>query len=248
MLRRLTPTDVDVRARKYLVLLSEHRTAEAEARLLPNSASPESHAEFSKIDSIIGGQRLDSMWIVGVNVHTVNGTRRANLTYEIRSKTQLLLANVATIDTLESWYVVGLHVNVLEQPLETQTAFTLEGKSFAHIAWLMLTIMCALCTLGTAIWLATRRKMPERWRWVFLALVGVGSFGINWATGDTTIHVASIQVFGAAVMRAGPASPWMVIFSLPIGAAISLSRYRRWRLSLRAVETAPVDTTPMDVV
>lgn len=242
-MKRFTPADADARARRYLTLIVEHHTAEAEARILPSIAGPDTHAAFTKLDSVFGGQRFDSVRIVGVVVNTINGVRHANLTYEVRSQVGWLLANVATVDSLDTWFVEGVTGRRISRPLEAITAFTFVGKSAKYYVWLVLTIACAAVAIGTAGWLATRRAMPKRWRWVLVALLGVGSFSLNWATGETGFRVIAVQLFAAGAMRPGPVSPWILTFAIPVGALVSLRRYRHWRRTLASAPPSDLDAT-----
>jgi hypothetical protein len=244
-LRRFTPAEADTRARGYLALFAAHRGAEAETRLLPGMSGSEAHTAYVAIDSLLGGQHFDSVRVIGSAVNTINGVRHTNLTYEFKSQSGWILANVATVDSAGTWFVEALHARPMPQPLEVTNTFTLGGGSPLHYAWLILTIACAVVSLGTAIWLATRRQMPKRWRWVFLALLGVGGFSLNWTTGETAFRIVNVQLFGAGAMRLGPAAPWILTFGLPVGAILSLMRYRRW---LRTPGDAPAASSTLTVM
>jgi hypothetical protein len=118
--------------------------------------------------------------------------------------------------------------------LEELNRFDFRGKSARHYFWLLLTILAAAASLVTAVWIATRRQMPKRWRWVLASLLGVGAFSINWSSGEMVFNPISIQLAAAAVTRAGPVAPWILTFGLPVGAVAALVRYRRWKRSALA--------------
>jgi hypothetical protein len=229
MLRRFTPPDADARARGYIAQLQRQQLDSAASRLVAPLATPEARGQLALVAGILGDRAFDSTAVVGANVNKINGVRHTNLTYEFHSSSGWVLANVAMVDTAGTWLVEGFSARPLERSLEEDAAFTLAGKSPRHYLWLVLTVLSAALTFGTAIFLATRRAMPNRWRWVLLSLVGVGSFTLNWTTGAIGVQVMNVQLLGAGFIRLGSAMPWMITFAIPVGALIGIDRYRRWR-------------------
>lgn len=242
MMQRFVPADADARARTYLALFTRHQADSAEARIAPSLAGPDAHRALQQIDSLLGGQRFDSVRVIGAQVNQMSGVRRANLSYEIRAPMGWLGANVATVDSAGTWFVEGVSVTPIPRPIEAETDFTLRGKSALHYLWLVLMVASAICSLGTALFIAFRSGMPKRWRWALAAALGVGAFSMNWATGETAFRIVKVQVFSAAALRAGPVAPWILTFAFPLGAMLALRRYRRWR-TLDA-EPAPVPPGP----
>jgi hypothetical protein len=235
-LRRFTPADADARARAYLGLFAAGRADSATARLLPALQGPQADQQLARIGGLLQGQRLDSTHVIGAQTNVFNGVRHVNMTYEMHSGRGWLVANVATVDSASGWFVEGVYVTPIERPLEETTGFTLRGKTAIHYLWLTLTILAAACSLGTAVWIGSRRGMPGRWRWVAGSLIGLGGFSLDWTSGETAIRLAHLQLGAAGIVRAGLAAPWIITFALPIGAIAALMRYRQWR----AGRTLPV--------
>lgn len=240
--RRLVPADADARARGYLQLFTRHQIQAAEARLLPTLSVPEAHRAFIAIDSLLGGERLDSARLVGVSINRFsNGVRHVSLTYEARTRRGWTMENVATVDSAGAWYVEGMSARPIAQAFEVENAFSLGHRSVGQYLWFLMTIGCAILSLGSALWVATRRQMPKRWRWVLASIVGVGSYSMNWTTGQTAIRLVSVQLFSAAAVRSGPVAPWVITFAFPIGAIVALTRVARWRRDVAAEAASPVD-------
>jgi hypothetical protein len=228
-MRRFTPADADARARSYLALFTVGRADSAAARLLPALQGPEADRQLARIATLLDAQRFDSTHAIGANTNTFNGVRHVNMTYELHTGRGWMVGNVATVDSAGGWYVEGVSVTPIDRPLEETTRFTLHGKSAVHYLWLALAIIAPVISIGAAVWIATRRKMPRRGRWVLASLIGVGGFSLNWTTGETFVRIVHVQLGAGGVMRAGLAAPWILTFSLPIGALLALDRYRRWR-------------------
>jgi hypothetical protein len=201
------------------------------ARLHPQLAGPEVEQQLARIGAMLDGQRFDSTRVVGVRTNVISGVRHVNLSYERHSARGWSIANVATVDSAGTWFVEGVSAQPIDRPIEESTRFGLQGKTVRHYAWLLLTILAAAISLSTACWIASRRAMPKRWRWVFASLIGVGAFSLNWASGEIGVRLLNVQLASAAFMRPGTVGPWVLTFGVPVGAVAALRRYRRWRAS-----------------
>lgn len=237
-LQRFTPADVDARSRDYIGQFVRGQTDSALQRLVVPLRTPDATSELGKITDILRNQRFDTTRVIGAWTNTINGVRHVNMTYELHASSSWYLANVASVDTADTWFVEGVSARTILAPLEVTTQFSLAGKSLLHYLWLLLTIACATVSLACAVFIGTRRGMPKRWRWVLMSLLGVGAFRMNWANGATDVTFLHVQLLSAGFVRAGSAAPWILSFGVPIGALVALSRYRRWR-DCRATATVP---------
>ena len=230
LLSRFTPADADARARAYLELFRRGDVDSAVARLTPVLRTATARSELEKVATLLSAKPVDSMKIVGANTMNWPGRRRVNLTYEVYLKPSgWLLANVATLDSAGTWLVEGVSARPLSRPIEESVRFSLLHKPAVDYLWLLITGLCAALSVGTAIFIAMRRQMPNHWWWMLASLVGVGGYSLNWATGQTGISLFKLQLFSAAALQAGPFAPWIVTFSFPLGAIVALSKYRDWR-------------------
>ena len=229
MIRRFTPADADVRARAYLALLTRGQTDSAAARVVPRLSGPDAQRELARIAALLRGQQFDSSRVIGAATNTINGVRHVNLSYEFHSANGWSVANVATVDSANTWFVEGVSASAIPRPLEEQARFVLGGKSIRHYAWLLMSILCLGLSVGTALFLASRRAMPKRWRWVLVSLIGVGGFSLNWTTGVAVVKPYLLQIGAASFTRAAPVTPWIISFAIPLGAIVALQQYQRWR-------------------
>ncbi|MFL5608669.1 MAG: hypothetical protein ACJ8AD_19595 [Gemmatimonadaceae bacterium] len=239
--RHFVPADADSRARAYIELIAAGHVDSARGRLLPQLTDSITERQFAGIGRILDGQRFDSTQVIGAQTNVTNGVRHVNMTYELHSARGWSITNVATVDSAGTWFVEGINVQALARPLEEANRFGLEGKTARHYVWLLLTVLATAISLATACWIATRRAMPKRWRWVFASLLGVGAFSLNWASGEIGVRLVSVQLASAAFVRAAPVAPWIITFGVPAGALLALHHYRRWRTS--ALPPAAGDTS-----
>ena len=173
--------------------------------------------------------------LIGWNV--VNGvTYYAGLSYELSGgrgahRWGIVTVDVRGRDTLKR--IIGLGVSSIPEPLEKANRFTLRGKSAAHYLTLLLAFVCVLCSVTAAVKVG-RTPMPHRWFWTLVALVGFGTFQLDWSSGAWHLALIHLQLLSAGFRKMGPYAPWLVSFSLPLGAAIALDRRRRALRTLRA--------------
>jgi hypothetical protein len=227
--RKFTPADADARAREYLGLLSRRQTDSAMARMIGEMQDPATRQQVVNVIGILDGEHFDSIRVIGANTLNTADARRVNLTYELHSPNGWFEANVATFDSAGDWRVYGLHATTLPQSLESMQWFTLRGKSLMQYGWLLATLVCAMISLATAVFIGTRKGMPRRWGWVAMTLLGYGTFAMNWSSGEWSYNLLSVQLLGAGYTRAGPYAPYLFAFSIPLGSAMALQRYRRWK-------------------
>lgn len=74
------------------------------------------------------------------------------------------------------------------------------------------------------------RGLPVKWLLAILAFAGVGTASLNWATGEAGFWALSLNLIGAGLSRAAsPLAPWILHFTLPVGAIVVLALVHRHR-------------------
>ncbi len=75
---------------------------------------------------------------------------------------------------------------------------------------------------------------------MLLALVGVGSVWMNWATGSVGQTWAAVNLLGFSVVRGpSPLDPWLLRLASPVGALIVVVRLLILQRGRRAVAKPP---------
>ena len=229
-------------ARQALVDLQSGRVDEVRARV-DSVATSHGQALTPVLAGIADSLRtfgpIDSTTkLIGWNV--VNGvTYYAGLSYELTGHGRYGVATVDVRgrDTLKR--IIGLGVSSIPEPLDQANRFTLRGKAPAHYLTLLLALVCVLCSVTAAVKVG-RTPMPGRWLWTLVALVGFGTFQLDWTSGAWHLSLIHFQLLSAGFKKMGPYAPWLISFSLPLGAVIALEKRRRALRTLRA--SAPSTT------
>jgi hypothetical protein len=242
---KIATPEGDARARAVLrsFVAGERDSVLAHARFGDDSAAIATG--LAQLDSVLLGRRVDSVVLMGANRFSSSASTRLTLSYEMHSERGWLAAAVTTLDSAGSWALLGVNAETLRGELRDVNAFDMSGRGLTQWAGLALVGLCAIFTLGVAVFLATRSRYPKRWRWVLASLVGVGAVSINWTTGDVGSRLFTVQLLAASAVRPSEFAPWILSFSFPVGAIVALDRYRRWRERGGAAgRTAPLDTSP----
>jgi hypothetical protein len=122
--------------------------------------------------------------------------------------------------------IVSFNVEPLAAPLSELNAFTLKGKSAAHYLFVLLpTIACIISVYAFVRCLRTK-GLKRKWLWSLFTLVGVGAFSMNWTSGAIFMNILHFNFLSAAFMRSGWLGPWVVTFSIPVGALVFLWKHR----------------------
>jgi hypothetical protein len=193
---------------------------------------------LAQLDSILRGRRVDSIQLIGANQLLSGGTEQVTLSYEMYTERGWLGASVTTLDSATSWMLLGLHAQPLRGELRRLNQFSLGSRGLAQYLGLVLVVACTAFSLGVAVFLATRKQFPKRWRWVVASLIGAGAVYVNWTTGEVSSRLFTVQLFSASAVRPSEFAPWLISFSFPVGALVALERYRRWRARNEAVGVA----------
>jgi hypothetical protein len=227
MLERFAPSDSRQFVRSFLDTLIAGPTEQSVGALSPRVGQVAGVTDSLRVlrerFTVLG--HLDSLPVVGANVFSGAGSVRRDLAFEFHGARGLGLVQVALLEEGGRRYVDALHLTPLAEPLGVANGFARNlGLTQALVLGIALSI--ALFTLGTAVVVA-RTRMPRRWGWALLALLGFGQFMLNWTTGETGARLFNVQLFGASIVRSGPVAPWVVSFSFPLGAILALRRRKQ---------------------
>jgi len=223
VMSRLVPAEDQAQASKYVDLLRAREFDAIDRAADPSVRGPKLYAALLKMADTLPETAPSSTKLVGAQVTTNKDGTTTNIVYEYDFAGKWVLANVATLRKQDSVSLVGLSVRAIPESLEEHHRFRLAGKSAAHYVVLTLAVLFPLLTLY-ALAACIRTKMAGRkWPWVVFILFGIGSFAINWTTGETQLSALAIRLFGVSVAAAFY-GPWILSVSFPLGALVFLFR------------------------
>lgn len=160
--------------------------------------------------------------LIGVNVNVANGVRNAVLTYEGPAGDGWYLLRVV----LREGVLYGFRVSPMEQSMVSANSFSLGHIGLPHLLLLALG-MGSIGIASLASYRVLNSQIRRRKLWAVLSWVMVGTFSLNWVTGQVGIQLLKVQLPPISFMKAGPAAPWIFGFGLPIFALIALRKVSR---------------------
>ena len=138
---------------------------------------------------------------------------------------QALAAGQAPKKIVKLYQVADLQVRAVDARAVADNRFFGPRKTPLQWGFLAATFAVPLVMLVVVVAAARAKGLTWRPAWMLLALVGVGSVWMNWATGSTGQVWAAVNLLGFGIVRGpSPLDPWMLRFASPVGALIVVVR------------------------
>jgi hypothetical protein len=221
---RLVPAADQVLAMYYVDLLRERKFDDIDRAAIPRVKGPRLYAALLKMaDTLPEKEAPSSRKLVGAQVHTDQDGTTTNVVFEYDFSGKWVLANVALLRKPDSVSLAALSVRAIPESLEEHHRFRLAGKSAMHYVVLALAILFPLLSLYALVTCVRTKMSWWKWPWALFILFGVGSFAINWTTGETQFSALTIRLLGASISGV-LYGPWTLSVSFPLGALAFLLR------------------------
>ena len=212
-------------AMTYVDLLRARKFDDIDRAAIPSVKGPRLYDALLKMaDTLPEKEAPSSRKLVGAQIHTDQDGTTTNMVFEYDFSGKWVLANVALLRKPNSVSLVALSVRPIPQSLEELHRFRLAGKSAVHYVVLALAVLFPLLSLYALVACVRTKMSWWKWPWALFILFGIGSFAINWTTGEMQLSVLTLRLLGASVTGA-VYGPWILSVSFPLGAlAFLLSR------------------------
>lgn len=200
----------------------------AQARTLRNYAPP----------SKASNQRLINFF------HQYGAQETLTLRYELTYPGEGLLyeARLQRSKAGDIWRAQYFH-------LQRATDAQLKGNRFSlnkppgHLMGLAMAVLSPLAMLAALISVIRAPRFKRKWLWAIVALIGVGSFTLNWSTGQWSFQPINLSLIGAGASTQGFLGfyPFVLKFALPVGAVVAFWRAAKARREAKAAQDAVSD-------
>jgi hypothetical protein len=237
----MVPPDADTFARAYLDTLIQRRYDRVAARLLPGMPDTGTTATLRSIRDELPDVPKRPI-LVGLEQAQFDSVTAIVLVYEVQGYRMYALVLVALARELGLCYLSVLRAMRTSAPLSQINAFTFAGKGPAHFIVAAVAVIALVFSVFTAFYVLDSR-MPRRWLWAPLALIGTSQVVFDWTSGAVAFSWFAVRVPVLAAGRLGPAGPWLVVIALPVFALVAFERARRYR---RARTTTPAFVPPVE--
>lgn len=223
---KFAPKEADRFARDYIELVRGKNFDRAVELLDEQVRNQSVRSQIEEVAKFLDRGNPSSVELVGFNVvKNPQGTQN-NLTYQLQFTDSWLLASVVVKEAGGQKHILGFHVNPIPSSLKEMNAFALRGKTLLHYGVLVLAVAIPIFILYTLI-LCARTRIKRKWLWVIFILLGIGTLGLNWTTGELRFQLISFLLLGAGAFKPGLYGPWSLSIAFPLGAVLFLLKRRR---------------------
>lgn len=230
----LVPKDSDVFARQYIEMIRSGDFDAARRAMAPDSVSEDLGEHLkSAHDLLTSGDLVGAELVKFHSPGKIFTSRRMDfLTYEIELSDAWATALVVVEGTGEDRSVLGMLVKPASGSRMVTNAFTFSGKPLGNYAMLFTALLVTIFVIYTAV-LCVKIDVNKKWLWLVFILFGIGSITVNWSTGEIGTRAIALLFLGSEALRDGKNGPWMISFSLPIGAMAFYFMHARFNKKLR---------------
>lgn len=230
-------------ARQQVEHLRARQFEAIEGALDPRIAGPGLRPTLEKMAAMVPVGELRSVQFVGAQkLYKHAGETQLSTSIEYAFADGWLLAHVVVAEKDGKRTITGLNVYPRTRSLAEENRFTLAGKGPVHYFFLAAAIAALGLTLYALVVCIRTRPLRRKWLWIPFILFGIGQFAVNWTTGEVHAQAIYIQLFGASV-RAQFGAPWLLGFSVPLGAIAFLLHARKLRQQAPAAGGYAADTS-----
>jgi len=224
----ITPAEDESTARKYIELVRQRRFDQIERDMDPSLKSEDLGDTLVQMAAMFPAEQAVSTNVVGMRSSSESGSRSTNIALEYEFSNKWVLAEIATKKSDGVVSVVGLHITPAAESLDERYGLTFAGKGAAQYAIFFLAVLASgLNIYAFVARLRTRLGKKKKWFWAIATLVGVGAYGVDWTTGQSSFTPFSVHVglpFAAVAPFCGP---WVAWVSFPLGAILFLALRER---------------------
>jgi hypothetical protein len=168
-----------------------------------------------------------NVWHMGTTWGSTD-ERRARVAIEYAfPDNKWMLASATLSGEPGAFRTLSFKIEPLAVPLDESNAMTFKGKGMLHFLVPLMAAASFAISAFAFVRCIRARALKRKWLWAVFTLIGVFSVSLNWTSGDTSFQMLRFNLLGAGVTRSGWLGPWVVAFSVPLGALLFLTKYRK---------------------
>jgi len=217
--------ETDAMARAVYSDLRTHSPA-LKAKLAPELMTPTTDAEITKVEAYIPTGEPGLGKAVGWNYVSMVGqgkTATLNHEYDYPGKVVLAQVSLKRPEGAKAWTVTGFHIQTATTQELKALDFSLIGKSPVHYIFLTAMLASFGLMLAAALKVIRTPGLKRKWLWVIASAFCVLGFQINWFNGAVTWKLNFGLINAGVLNGTSRFDPWILFFSLPLGAILILA-------------------------
>ena len=231
ILNRALTSDAKEEAEYYIDLLINGDYEAIIRDLDPKITKGNEMAMFSQMGRLIPEQAPNSIKLVNNQfMRSIKVPPRYLFTYHYEFEQRGLNVTIGfRKPSPERTEIFSFQVYPIGRALKDTHRFSLQGKKGIHYFFLTVCVVCPLFILYTLLACIRTKLKKRKWPWIIFILVGFVQFSLNWTRGEVFFKPLSIQLLGAGAVTSSVYAPWILTFSIPVGAIIFWIRLKNIR-------------------
>ena len=217
---KIIPEEESAYARDFLEKLRRREFNDVMSQLDASLISQVSDDKLIEIAGYFPAGEPISIEIIGSQTHSSTGRWQGNFTFEYQFQDQWAVASATVQRVDERMTVVGFRVWQTTASQRELTSVWAADLSPWHFIMLFLTVLSPAFMVYTCYRVYKTPIPRKKRRWYLISFVGLFGFSFNWTTGVLNYQLAEIQLIGFGILAAGPHAPWILEFTVPVGAAV----------------------------
>ena len=210
------------------------RISQVHAQLTPEAKAVVRPAQIEALRAYVPpGSPVERRAIDWSILITPSGPQTAEVIYELSYPGEGVLysARLKRPNSAAPWAVERFDLRRASNVDLARNSLSPVGKSPLQWLFLAATMLSPALMLLALVTVIRGPKMKLKWLWAIIAFAGYGTATMNWNAGQWTFNILSVQLVGAGMTRHGFLGffPWMLKFTVPVGAVAALLRVRRAR-------------------
>lgn len=196
--------------------------------------------ELRTVIGATGPLKLEqALW--GVDTRVVAGQPPAvihEIAYQLKTERGYFWVQTKSTELGGELRLLGLHLSPVPGDLRELNAFTLKGKTVAHLGFLLL-VLAPPAVIAYALFRLVRSRLRFKWAWALFALFGIGFVQLDWTRGTFSFHPSALTPLGFTASQSHPFMPWVFAAAFPVGAVVLLVQLRRKAAAVDAAVVVP---------
>lgn len=225
---------VDATATQMFDDLRLGRIAAVRARMTPEASAVTTPAQLEAVRAYAPrGAPLERRVVNWSIFVATSSPQTAQMAYELRYPDQgvLYTLTLKRPNSAAPWSVERFNLLKASNAELARNRLQPLGKPALQWLFLAMTVLSPVLMLAALVIVLRGPKMKLKWLWAIVAFAGIGTAQMNWSTGQWAFQILSIQLIGAGMTKTGFLGfyPWLLKFTVPIGAVAALWRVHKAR-------------------
>lgn len=218
LLERMAPDDRKWQAIETLEALRKGTGDETFALLVEELKNDQAKRTLAMLAQGMPDGDYTDLTFVDYEWRMSNGESYYYFVFEYNFDGRYILADITLQKNEDGFLIAGLNLNEIAESIVVSNKFSFADAGVLHYGFLMAVIILPVFSIWTLIICIRTNGLKRKWLWCLFILIGFMSFNLNWNSGEWEWQVISFQLLSGSVFSTGAHGPWMLGFSVPVGA------------------------------